>query len=116
MGGAAWAQTPPAAGTQKTVDRASSYYHYTLAHMYAEMAADPRAPQEYLNKAIENYKEAIKADPSTPLLTEELSEFYIASGRFKEAQNEAEDALKQNPNDVNAHRMLARIFTHQIGD
>jgi len=115
-GGAAWAQPQTGAGAQKSTDRASSYYHYTLAHMYAEMAADPRAPQEYLNKAIENYKEAIKADPTTPLLTEELSEFYIAAGRFREAQNEAEEALKQNPNDVNAHRMLARIFTHQIGD
>jgi tetratricopeptide (TPR) repeat protein len=115
----AWAQ--PGASAPK-VDKASAYYHYTVAHMYAEMAASgtPGATRdntrEYLNKAIENYKEAIKADPSVPLLTEELSDLYIASGRFREGQSEAEDALKQNPNDVNAHRMLSRIFTHQIGD
>ena len=29
---------------------------------------------------------------------------------------EAENALKANPNDVNARRVLARIYTQQIGD
>jgi tetratricopeptide (TPR) repeat protein len=96
-------------------DRASAYYHYTLAHMYAELAG-ASGRSEYINKAIENYKEAIKADPNTPMLSEELSELYIGSGRLREAQNDAEEALRQNPNDVNAHRMLARIFTRQIGD
>ena len=115
IGVTAWGQ-PAARDTKPNVDRASAYYHYTLAHMYAEMAATPGNTREYLNKSIENYKEAIKADPTTPLLTEELSELYIASGRFREAQSEAEEALKQNPNDANARRMLARIFTHQIGD
>lgn len=96
-------------------DRASAYYHYTLAHMYAELAG-ASGRSEYINKAIENYKEAIKADPNTPMLSEELSELYIGSGRLREAQNDAEEALRQNRNDVNAHRMLARIFTRQIGD
>ena len=114
MGAVAWGQNQPPPGGATNPDRASAYYHYTLAHMYAEMAATPGNTREYLNNAIENYKEAIKADPTTPLLTEELSELYIASGRLREAQSEAEDALKKNPNDLNAHRMLARIFTHQI--
>lgn len=118
IGGAAFAQ--PQTGAAKSPDKASAYYHYTLAHMYAEMAGtagnNAAATKDYINKAIDNYKEAVKADPSTPLLTEELSEIYIASGRMKEAQSEAEDALKQNPNDVNAHRMLARIYTRQSSD
>ncbi len=29
---------------------------------------------------------------------------------------DAEDALKQNPNDLNSRRLLARIYTHLIGD
>ena len=97
-------------------DKASAYYHYTVAHMYAELAGDPRAPQEYINKAIENYKEALKADPTAPMLAEELTEVYIGANRMKDAVNDAEEALKQNPNDVNAHRMLARVYTRQIGD
>ena len=51
------------------VDRATAYYHYTVAHMYAEMAAASGGRnREYMNKSIENYKAAVKADPNTPVL------------------------------------------------
>jgi tetratricopeptide (TPR) repeat protein len=102
------AQTQP-------VDHAAAYYHYSLGHMYADLASVNGSP-EYIRKAIENYKLAIKDDPETPMLSEELSELYIQTGRLREAQADAEEALKANPNDVNAHRMLGRIFTRQIGD
>jgi tetratricopeptide (TPR) repeat protein len=109
------AQTQPGAAAPK-VDRAAAYYHYTLAHMYAEQAGMYGNRGDYVNKAIENYKEAIKADPTTSMLSEELSDLYIQSGRLREAQNDAEETLKQNPNDLNAHRLLGRIFTRLIGD
>ncbi len=83
--------------------------------MYADLASINGSP-EYIKKAIENYKLAIKEDPTTPMLSEELSELYIQTGRLREAQSDAEEALKANPNDLNAHRMLARIYTRQIGD
>ena len=38
------------------VDKASAYYHYTLAHMYAELASAYGNRGDYLDKAIENYK------------------------------------------------------------
>jgi tetratricopeptide (TPR) repeat protein len=99
------------------VDHATAYYHYALGHMYAEMAGSYGARgNDYVNQAIQNYKAAIKADPQTSMLAEELSDLYIATGRLREAQNDAEEALKQNPNDVAARRMLARIFMRQIGD
>jgi hypothetical protein len=77
-GMAAWgqAQNDSAADADK-VDHAAAYYHYTLAHMYAEMAAtlgDRNA--EYVNKAIENYKAAFKADPRMPILGADLSKIY----------------------------------------
>ena len=99
----------------QTVDHAAAYYHYSLGHMYADLASI-NGSSEYIKKAIENYKLAIKEDPQTPMLGEELSELYIQTGRLREAQSDAEEALKANPNDVNAHRMLGRIFTRQIGD
>src|SRR5437870_4756477 len=101
----------------QNVDRATAYYHYALGHMFAEMAGTYGARgNDYVNQAIQNYKAAIKADPQTSMLAEELSDLYIATGRLKEAQNDAEEALKQNPKDVSARRMLARIFMRQIGD
>lgn len=71
-GMAAWGQaqddTPRSADK---VDRAAAYYHYTLAHMYAGMAAASGGRnQEYVRKAIENHKAAVKADPQTPMLSE----------------------------------------------
>jgi tetratricopeptide (TPR) repeat protein len=112
----AWGQAPASTDATPKVDKASAYYHYTVAHMYAELAGAYGNRGNYLDKAIENYKEAIKADPTTPMLTEELSELYIGSGRLREAQNDAEEALKKNPNDISAHRLLAHVFTRQIGD
>ena len=62
------AQNGATGGVDK-VDRASAYYHYALAHMYAEMAAASGARnREYTNKSIANYKAAVKADPQTPVL------------------------------------------------
>jgi len=113
IGGASTFST--AVAQTQTVDHAAAYYHYSLGHMYADLASINGSP-EYIRKAIENYKLAIKDDPQTPMLSEELSELYIQTGRLREAQSDAEDALKINPNDVNAHRMLGRIFTRQIGD
>lgn len=112
---AAWGQNRPASPAQ-TVDHATAYYHFALAHMYAELAASYGNRGEYVARAIENYKAAIKADPKAPEIGEELTEFYIASGRLREAQTDAEEVLRTNPSDLNALRLLARIFTRQIGD
>ena len=35
---------------------------------------------------------------------------------IREAVEEAQAALKANPNDLDARRVLARIYTQQIGD
>jgi tetratricopeptide (TPR) repeat protein len=109
--GACWGQgNAPAANA----DRATAYYRYTLAHMYAELAGNTTNRNDYVNLAIENYKAAIKADPSSALLAEELSDLYSQSGRMRDGQNDAEQAVKQNPNDLAAHRVLARIYVRQI--
>lgn len=109
-------QAAPAPQSAAPTDKSSAYYHYTLAHMYGELAASYGNRGDYVNRAIENYKLAIKEDPSAPVLSEELSDLYIRSGRLRDAQNDAEEALRQNPNDLNAHRLLARIFTRMIGE
>ena len=113
-----WGQAQPAANgaAGASVDHASAYYHYALAHMYAELAGTYRNRADYVNSAIENYKEAIKADPDASALSEELSDVYVQTGRLREGQTDAEDTLKKNPNDLTAHRLLARIYTRLIGD
>jgi len=110
-GGACWGQGNAAASS---ADRSTAYYHYALGHMYAELAGNTTNRTEYVNLAIENYKAAIKADSSSALLAEELSDLYSQSGRMRDGQTDAEQAIKQNPNDLAAHRVLARIYVRQI--
>jgi len=72
------------------VDRAAAYYHYALACMYAEMDASSggRNP-EYANKAIENHKAAIKADPQTPGRLLGSPRFVIPAVRLPAPRHEA---------------------------
>src|SRR5262245_27990696 len=79
-------QTTPAS---KPADRANAYYHYTLGHMYAEQAGNKG---DFLNKAIENLRLALKADPGATFINEELSDLYVQSGRIREAVQDAEEA------------------------
>jgi hypothetical protein len=71
-GGQAQTDAPDSAGK---VDRAEAYYHYAIAHMYAERAATSGS-QADADKAMENFKAAVKADPSIPVTNDELSGIY----------------------------------------
>ncbi|MGP0074153.1 MAG: tetratricopeptide repeat protein [Bryobacteraceae bacterium] len=115
---AAFAQqaAPPAPSPAQSDSKATAYYEYSLGHLYAEMAAAYGNRGEYFSKAADAYRAALKADPSATFIAEELSDLYIQSGRLREAVLDAEDSLKQNPNDLNSRRLLARIYTHLIGD
>jgi tetratricopeptide (TPR) repeat protein len=106
------AQPAPAA---KTPDRASSYYHYSLAHMYEEMAA-AYGRIEYANKAIDEYKKAIEADPGSEFLNAGLAELYFRTGRIRDAVLEAQEIIKREPNNVDARRLLGRIYLRTLGD
>ncbi len=108
----AFAQSPQ---PEKT-DKASAYYYYSIGHMYAELAQSYGNRGDLFSKAVDSYKSAMKADPSATFIAEELSDLYIQSGKLREAVTEAEDSLKQNPDNLNARRILARIYTRMIGD
>jgi tetratricopeptide (TPR) repeat protein len=116
LGVSAFGQNTPAAPNPAKNDKAAAYYNYALGHLYAELAAAYGNRGEYFNKAVDSYRAALKADPAATFIAEELSDLYIQSGRLREAVMEAEEALKQNASDMNARRLLARIYTRMIGD
>jgi tetratricopeptide (TPR) repeat protein len=115
------AQNSPAVGaTQsaaktKTPDRAAAYYHFALAHMYEEQVAT-YGRSELANKAIEEYRAAIEADPTSAYLTSGLAELYAKTGRIRDAVVEAQDIIKRNPNNLEARRLLGRIYLRSLGD
>ncbi len=115
-GGAAAAGGPKGSTKESKPDRASAYYHYSLGHLYAELSGAYGHRGEFVDKAIENFLKAMEADPGAAFLSEELAELYFHSGRLRDAVEDAEAALKKNPNNVAARRILARIYTRLIGD
>jgi tetratricopeptide (TPR) repeat protein len=111
--------TPPASTASPVpaikVDRAAAYYHYSLAHMYEEqMAAYGRS--DLASKAIEEYRAAIDADPTSEYLVSALAELYARTGRIRDAVVEAQDLLKKDPNNLEAHKLLSRIYLRSLGD
>ena len=97
-------------------DKAAAYYDFAMGHLYAELAGVYGNKSEYVTKAIDYYKQALKVDPGASFLFEELTDLYIQSGRLKDAVTEAEDVLKREPNNLDARRILGRIYTRMIGD
>lgn len=107
------AKTTPA--SPHKVDKAAAYYHYTLAHMYEEMVT-AYGRSDLASKATEEYRQAIEADPSSEFLTSALAELYVKTGRIADAVREAQDIIKRDPNNLEAHRLLGRIYLRSLGD
>ncbi len=97
-------------------DKSTAYFNFSMGHMYAEMAGAYGNRGEFLNKAIDYYKLALKQDPTATFLSQELTDLYIQSGQLNRAVTEAEEMLRQNPDNLDARRMLGRIYTRLIGD
>ena len=109
------AANAPASSAPRKVDRAAAYYHYALAHMYEEQVAS-YGNSELASKAIEEYRQAIEADPASEYLNSGLAELYAKTGRIRDAVVEAQSILKRDPNNLEAHKLLGRIYLRSLGD
>ncbi len=113
------AQAPVAAARQiastATPDRASSYYHYGLARLYEDMAVNA-GRSDYASQAVEQYKLALDADPDSRLLQDGLADLYFKIGRIREAVTAAQDQVGKNPDDIEAHALLGKVYLRSLGD
>ena len=111
------AQASPAKSldSTETADRAKAYYHLALANTYEEDAVT-YGSQEFANRAIDEYKIALNADPDSPLLNNGLADLYFRIGRARDAEITAKALLNKTPNDLDAHKLLGRIYLRQLGD
>jgi tetratricopeptide (TPR) repeat protein len=101
--------------TTAAPDRASSYYHYGLAHLYEDMAVNA-GRSDYATQAVEQYKLALDADPNSKLLQDGLANLYFKIGRIREAVTAAQEQVAKNPNDVEAHSLLGQVYLRSLGD
>jgi tetratricopeptide (TPR) repeat protein len=107
--------TPDQPKADKKPDQAAAYYHFSLAHMYEEMMA-MYGRSEFATKAIEEYRLAIENDPSSEYLNASLAELYAKTGRIRDAVLEAQEIIKRDPNNLEAHKLLGRIYLRSLGD
>ena len=106
---------PAPAAPAKAPDRSTAYYHFSLAHVYEEMATNYGRP-EYATRAIEEYKLALDADPSSKYLNSGLAELYLRTGRVRDAVLAAQEILKTEPNNLDAHKLLGRVYLQSLGN
>jgi tetratricopeptide (TPR) repeat protein len=104
----------PAAPADKNLSGA--YYHFAMGRLYAEMAGSSANQNQNIVKAIQHYQEALKLDPKSGMILEELTDIYMQTGRMQDAVSQAEDLLKQDPDNLEARKTLARIYTRLIAN
>ena len=92
-----------------------AYFHAALAGVYEDDAVSEGQPDQ-ITRAIEEYKTALNADPDSPQLNDELADLYFRTGRMHDAEMTATNLLKTSPNDVDAHKLLGRIYLRQLGE
>jgi len=98
----AFAQQP-----QQADPRAQAYYHFAKARILDG--------QGQWNAAVDEYKKALELDSNNSLIYSEMADTYFRNGRVQNAADAAEQAVKIDPNNISAHRILSSIYTSAIG-
>jgi tetratricopeptide (TPR) repeat protein len=88
--------------------RGEAYMHFTKARMAAE--------QGQLNEAITEYKKALELDPNNSSIYSEMAETYLQGQRVQLAVSSAQSAVKADPDNIDAHKILASVYTNMIGN
>ncbi|GGG94984.1 tetratricopeptide repeat protein [Silvibacterium dinghuense] len=96
-------------------DRAAAYYHYMLAHEYEELAMTT-GRSEYATRAGEEYKLALNNDPTSKFLNNGLAELYYRTGRIRDAISAAQEQIKKDPKNLDAHKLLGNIYLRTLSD
>ena len=112
---AASAAAAARASTPEIPDRSKAYYHLALANIYEEEAAT-YGSQEYQNRAIDEYKIALSADPDSAELNDGLADLYFRVGKVGDAETTAKALLAKSPGNLDAHKLLGRIYLRELGD
>ena len=95
--------------------RADMYYEFSLGHVL-EQQYEATGQSDTAQQAIDAYKKALALSPNSSVIKERLAEIYAKSQHIREAVAEAQEALTVDPSDLDAHRLLARIYIRNLGD
>jgi tetratricopeptide (TPR) repeat protein len=108
------APAPPLSPADDTA-RGDAYYYFMLGHL-DEQQFEAAGKTELANRAIDSYKKALELAPNSPVIMERLAEVRAKAQQLREAVDQARAVLKIDPDNVDAHRLLARIYVRTLGD
>ncbi len=105
----------PAPAAAPDPGRGDAYYNFTMGHLREqqfEVTSNATSAQE----SIEYYKKALELAPGSAVVLEGLAEIYVKTQHIRDAVIQAQAALKIDPANIEAHRLLARIYVSTLGD
>jgi tetratricopeptide (TPR) repeat protein len=111
----------PAAQTNASVlppnvDRkAEAYADYTMGHIY-QVQFENSGNQDDAAQAIRYYKKAQALDPNSIQIQLEMANTYAESDQLGAAVTTAQAILKNHPNSIDAHRLLARVYVRTLSE
>lgn len=117
----AWSQAssqsqPPA--VQKSAEQSSqadAYLYFAEGHLQ-ELQYELTNNADAAAQSIDLYKKALAINPNSAVIKERLAEIYAKSQHIRDALTQAQEALKIDPDNLDAHRLLARIYVRSLGD
>jgi tetratricopeptide (TPR) repeat protein len=108
-------QAPAAPKPATDSSHADAYYYFTMGHLQ-EQQYEMTTNADLAAESIESYKKALALEPDSSVIFERLAEIYAKSQHIRDAVVQAQEALKIDPDNVDAHRLLARIYVRTLGD
>lgn len=109
------ADKPAALNPADDAARGDAYYYFMMGHL-GEQQYEASGKAELATRAIESYKKALDLAPNSTVIMERLAETRAKAQQLREAVEEARAVLKLEPDNVDAHRLLARIYVRTLGD
>jgi tetratricopeptide (TPR) repeat protein len=109
------APVPSGGAAAQPSNRSIAYYHLALANIYEDEALED-GNTDAARLAVDEYKNALNADPTSPQLNDGLADLYFRTGHVHEAEITARNLLKSSPSDIDAHKLLGRIYLRQLSD
>jgi predicted Zn-dependent protease len=92
-----------------------AYYDFLMGHFFAQRY-QVTSQSEDANNSIDFYKKAFALDSASQQIGDELAEIYFQSQHIRDAVTEAQSMLSRDPENLGAHRLLARIYVRTLGD
>ncbi len=95
--------------------RAEAYYHFMMGHLYEDSATES-GNADLATQAVEQLKLAMDYDPKSPFLQNSLADLYFRMGNVRDAVSTAQRVLQEHPKNLDAHKLLGRVYLRSLGD